>query len=837
MLHFSQWKMSSIIILVMIGILFASPNLFSKSTLNVLPKWFPKNQLSLGLDLQGGVYLQIKIDRKNLIKERLETLLHDIRRTLLDSTQGKRIGYQSLSAKDDCVRIQLINESDMEIAKKRLANLLNPVSSIGPVEVEFREPSSFILDYSLTESGIDQRLMSAVSRSIEIIRHRIDALGTIEPLIQKQGVDRISIQVPGFNDPKQLKKLIGTTAKLTFRMVNETMNVRDAFKNGPPLDSEILSTYDFHQEAYVLVRKKVEINGENLEDAKLGFHPKTNEPLVLFRFNTKAAQRFCRISSMKIGDRFAIVLDEKVISAPVLEAPICQGVGQISGNFTTESANNLAVLMRSGALPTKITFVEERIVGPTLGADSIIAGKKASLIAILLVIIFMILSYGKLGLIANLALIANMTLIIGILSALGATLTLPGIAGIVLTIGMAVDANVLIYERIREEKRGHRSLIQAIDVGFREAMRTILDSNMTTLISAFILFYFGSGPIKGFSITLAIGVMTSFFSAFTLTRLMVFFWIHWKRPKRLPYRFLKMLPDKTSIRFIFFHHLSLFLSTFFIIGSILAFFILNLNYGIDFRGGTLIEYKAKTGQADLGEIRRWMEELNLGDVQVQSFGASNEVLIRIENQKKNRNSENSKLSQVRKVMDSDYEFRRQEVVGPTVSHELAKTSAIAIIVSLFSIMIYIWFRFEWRFAVGALATTLHDVILTLGIFAFLKLEFSLSSIAAILTMVGYSLNDTVVVYDRIRENLKKYNKKPITEILDMSINDTLSRTVITSVTTLLALLALYLVGGLVLSSFILAMIFGTLIGTYSSIFIAAPLLRILGIQPSLLSRR
>ncbi|MGI9366312.1 MAG: protein translocase subunit SecD [Rhizobiaceae bacterium] len=843
MLHFTKPKMIAILLAVTLGVFMALPNLFSKEALDGLPDWMPKNQVSLGLDLQGGVHLQVKVEEEDIAEERLENLESDVRSLMRDRTQGP-LGYSGIRAADNKVTLRLLKPEDADRAKERLESLLEPViptgtllGGLGIIEVELSEPSPGILEYTLTEEGVEERLRSAVSQSIEVIRRRVDELGTTEPIIQRQGVDRIIVQVPGFDDPERLKDVIGTTAKLGFHEVSDTMSAADALANRPPVGFMVIPTSDPESgEANILIEKAQEIPGEGLVDAQPGFDQRTNEPIVTFRFDNKNAQRFCKYSSANVGKRFAIVLDDTSISAPVIRDAICGGSGQISGSFTAQSANDLAVLMRAGALPAEITFVEERTVGPGLGLDSINAGKFASMVAGVLVVIFMLLAYGTLGIIANIALAANIFIIIGLLSLIGATLTLPGIAGIVLTMGMAVDANVLIYERIREEKRAGRSLVQAIDSGFRQALGTILDANITTLIAAFILFYLGSGPIKGFAVTLAIGIVTSVFTAFTLTRLLVTLWLRYQRPRDLPRRIIKLVPEGTSLKFMIYRKISFPTSALLLVGSLAMFVMVNLNYGIDFRGGTLIEYKSKSAVADLADVRSRLSGLNLGDVQVQEFGAPDELLIRIESQGGGDNAEQSALAKVRSVMDEDHTFRRQEVVGPTVSGELAQAGTIAVIASLLAIMVYIWFRFEWQFAIGAVLATMHDVILTIGMFAVLQLEFSLSSIAAILTIVGYSLNDTVVVYDRIRENLRKYKKKPIREVLDMSINDTLARTVLTSVTTLLALLALYFLGGEVLRGFTFAMIFGVLIGTYSSIFIAAPVLILFKLRPGAMDR-
>jgi SecD/SecF fusion protein len=401
---------------------------------------------------------------------------------------------------------------------------------------------------------------------------------------------------------------------------------------------------------------------------------------------------------------------------------------------------------------------------------------------------------------------------------------LPGIAGIVLTVGMAVDSNVLIYERIREERRSGRSLIQSIDVGFSRAFGTILDANITTLIAAVILFYLGSGPVRGFAVTLAIGIVTTVFTAFTLTRWLVAEWVRRRRPKELPKGMLDRLKKDSTIRFMGIRRFTFMISAVLSVASMVLFATVNMNYGIDFKGGSMIELQSKAPQADIGDIRARLSELNLGDVQVQEFGSPREVLIRVQAQDGGDNAEQSVITLIRGELEDAYDFRRVEVVGPTVSGELARAGTIAVIAALMAILVYIWFRFEWQFALGAIVATLHDVVLTIGIFVVSGIEFNLSSIAAVLTIVGYSLNDTVVVYDRVRENLRRYKKMPLPELIDLSINQMLTRTILTSLTTMLALVALYAFGGEVIRSFTFAMIFGVAVGTYSSIFIAAPVL-------------
>ncbi len=396
---------------------------------------------------------------------------------------------------------------------------------------------------------------------------------------------------------------------------------------------------------------------------------------------------------------------------------------------------------------------------------------------------------------------------------------------------MAVDANVLIYERIREEMTGGRTVFQAIEAGFQRAMGTIVDANVTTLIAAVILFFLGSGPIQGFAVTLALGIITTMFTAYLVTLFIVGRWYEWKRPKTLKLQLFRFIPDGTTLPFMSWRKIAMGVSLALSIASIGLFAVHGLNLGIDFKGGSSIEVRSLNGDADIGDIRSRLNGLGLGDVQVQGFGTPDDVLIRVETQPGGDAAQQQVITDVRGALDpSVYEIRRTEIVGPTVSGELAFAGTIAVLAALGAILVYIWFRFEWQFAVGAIIATIHDVVLTIGLFSLIGLEFNLSSIAAILTIVGYSLNDTVVVYDRVREYLRKFRKLPVLNLLDDSINSTLSRTTLTSFTTLLALLALVFFGGEVIRSFTISMTWGVIVGTYSSIFIASPVLTLLGLK-------
>jgi len=832
MLYFSRWKTFSIWGIVLLGVLFSLPNIVPPAWLQAMPDWAPKRPMTLGLDLQGGSHILLQIDRQDLANERLTTTRDDIRTLLRDA----RIGYTGLAGSGNSVQVRIRDAAQIEAAKTALANLVQPVASsvfgTGTItELNLEEPEPGLLRYTLTDDGLDYRMGSALTQSIEVVGRRVNELGTTEPIIQRQGNDRILVQVPGLQDPQRLKEILGQTAKLTFQMVDQTMPVQEAIEGRPPAGSTVMYSTDDPPVPY-LIENRVIVSGENLVDAQATFDQRTNEPVVSFRFDSKGAQRFGAATQQNVGKLFAIILDNQVISAPQIREPILGGTGQISGNFTVQGANDLAVLLRAGALPADLTIVEERTVGPSLGADSIAAGKFASLLSGVLVLAFILLAYGKLGVIAAIGLTANAALMVAILSVLGATLTLPGIAGIILTIGMAVDSNVIIFERVREERLQGRSLVQSLDSGFARALATVIDANMTHFIAAAILFYMGTGPVRGFAVTLLIGIVTTVFTAFTLTRWLVAVWLKRSKPKDLPRGWLPEIPFDLKLPFMSLRRIAFAISTALPLAICVLFFTMEMNYGIDFRGGTSIEVQSKGATADPGAVREALGELNLGDVQVQEFGSARDLLIRIEGQNLGDNAEASVVDKVQLALADEYEFRRVESVGPTVSGELARTSVIGVVLAMIAMLVYIWVRFEWQFAVAAIVTTAHDVIMMVGLFVVSGIEFNLQSIAAILTISGYSINDKVVVFDRVRENLRKYKKMALDQLIDLSLNQTLSRTILTGVTTLLALLALYMFGGEVIRSFTFAMIFGVVVGTYSSIFVAGPLLILFNLRPA-----
>ncbi len=537
MLNFPRWKVTFILLICLTGFLTLMPNFFSRAEVAKFPSWLPSKQINLGLDLRGGAHLLFEVDVSAVVKERLDTLIDDVRKALRPHDGGTRLGYTNLKIDGHAVSFDLLDPSERDEAVKRMKDLSSiALSPLGggarDLEVEVQGDNHVIV--RLTEAAIAQRTRSAVQQSIEIVRRRIDELGTREPTIQRQGNDRILVQVPGVGDTKELIRTINTTAKMSFRMVDHTTSVEEAKQGRLPPGSEILPAANPEpgEPKFYVVRKRTLVSGESLVDAQATYQ--NGQPVVSFRFDASGAKRFGDATRANVNRLFAIILDNKVISAPRIREPILGGSGIIEGNFTAASANELAVLLRAGALPAPLTILEQRSVGPDLGADSVEAGEEAAVIGFAAVVIYILLAYGLFGVAANIALFVNVILIGGSLSVLQATLTLPGIAGVVLTIGMAVDANVLIFERIREEIRNGKSPFAAVDSGYSKAMSTILDANITTLIAAAILFEFGSGPVKGFAVTLSIGIITSVFTAVVLTRLMVAVWLRRRRPQQLP---------------------------------------------------------------------------------------------------------------------------------------------------------------------------------------------------------------------------------------------------------------------------------------------------------------
>ena len=532
MMHFSRWKVFGIVAAVLLAVILALPNVLPKSMQDQL-RPYNLRPMTLGLDLQGGINILLEIDRADLRARLTDQIVGDIRSTLRDA----KIGYNGINRFDNGVRVRISKPEDVARAQTDLKKLIQPLDSglfgAGATPALFDlslQDQQFTFTFS--ELGIDTKVASAVGQSLKIVEKRVNPDGVVEATIQQQGKDRIVVQLPGVQDSQEIKRRLDQTAKLTFQLVCESQPTA-AGQNPPPECKAFKLKESPDKSLWVQTSSRATVDGADLVDAR-GAFDQQNQPVVSFRFNTKGAERFAKLTRDNVGKPFAIVLDDLVVSYPRINEPILGGSGQISGNFTVQESNDLAIVLRSGALPAKLTIVEERTVGPSLGSDSIKSGFDASIIGLVLVMIFMVVAYGLFGFFANLALLINLVLLLAVMSFVGFTMTLPGIAGIVLTMGMAVDSNVIIFERMREEWRNGRSALSSIETGFKSAFGTIFDSNFTAFIAAIVLFGVGSGPVRGFAITHAIGILTTVFTAYTVTQLIVSVWVRWAKPKEVP---------------------------------------------------------------------------------------------------------------------------------------------------------------------------------------------------------------------------------------------------------------------------------------------------------------
>ena len=526
MLYFARWKVAAILGVIALGILLCLPNFLPRSA---LPSW-AQRQISLGLDLRGGSYLLLEVDLNRVAHDRLEAIADGARTRLRQAN----IGYTAIATDEPNrrVTVRLRDPAQADTAAAQLRDLANPVTaSTGATspDIEVAATGDGALNVTVTQAGLQARASGAVDQSVEIVRRRVDETGVAEALVARQGQDRVLVQLPGVDDPNRIKQLLGRTAKMTFHLLDENANPQATV---PPPGTMFL-TGERDGQRYA-VRRQVAVDGANLSDARASQDPQTREWVVSFTFDSVGSRRFADITRANVGRPFAIVLDDKVLTAPVIREPITGGRGQISGSFNAQSASDLAALLRAGALPAPLTVVEERTVGPELGADAIRAGLIALGTGTLFVLLYMGTAYGLFGWFANLALLVNLVLTGAALSLLGATLTLPGIAGVVLTLGTAVDANILINERIREEVQAGRAPASALEAGFSKAYGTILDSNVTILLAMAALYLFGSGPVKGFAVTVALGTVVHLFTATTLVRLMISYWFRSRRPRSLP---------------------------------------------------------------------------------------------------------------------------------------------------------------------------------------------------------------------------------------------------------------------------------------------------------------
>lgn len=683
-----------------------------------------------------------------------------------------------------------------------------------------------------TEKLDENAKSDAVVRAIEILRNRIDSLGVSEPVIQRQGEEQIIVQLPGITDRDKALQIIGKVAQLTFHLVSDSPEkVKEAIA-GQAVEGYVLK-YTKEKNEPLLITAEPVLKGEAIADARVDFDTQGfGLPKISLTFNDKGGKEFGDITTNHVNERLAIVLDNEVLSAPNINEPILSHTAEITGQFTVEEASLLALALRSGSLPAPMHTAEERTIGPLLGKDSIKAGIEASLLGGALVLGFMLIYYLTAGLVADIALILNFLLIVGSLGFLKlmlpdsqVTLTLPGIAGIILTLGMAVDANVLINERIREELANGRPLRAAINAGFTRAFSAIFDSNVTTLIAAFMLFQFGSGPIKGFAVTLSIGLIASMFTALYVTKTAFLLLVELNLIKSLPMlQFFK----QTKIDFIAKRYFCYALSLLIIGYGLFNFFKKgNGAFGIDFVGGQIQEYRfAKPIHVE--EFREALKIAGVEDAVIQESTSKAEQSDQISESVIIRTSADTseKVTEVLKTKyaDNNHELLRIEKVGPIVGKALRQRAIMAIIFALAGILVYVGFRFKhFDFAAAGVIALLHDVIVTLVGLVLLGRQIDLLVVTALLTIAGYSINDTIVIYDRVRENMGRGQKMGLAQLINLSVNQMLGRTFLTSFITFLVVMALYLKGGEVLNTFALALIIGFISGVYSTIYIASPL--------------
>jgi SecD/SecF fusion protein len=795
------WVVMTYAVLLLLAVATALPNFLSKDIRDKLPPWATSQTVSLGLDLQGGAHLLLAVDHADLATARLQ----ELRQILVSEMRPLNLNPATIRADGTSLSAPA---NEVLLAALQAAASATTQPGIPP---DFTvDLSGDVTRLSLTASGLDRAASDAADTSLEVIRHRVDQVGVSEPVISRVGDDRILVQMPGVENPAQLRALLGSTAKMSFQMVAP----------GPGPGVTLLPLQDGTGE--IPVEDRVALSGDRLDAAASGFEPDTGRPMVTFDFDRQGGAAFAEITAANIGQRFAVVLDGEVLTAPVIQQAIPGGQGQITGDFTLEEAQTLAVLLTSGALPASLDVIEERSVGAALGADSIRAGLVTGAIGLALVVAIMVGLYGGWGLLASAILGLNVMLTLTALGLLGATLTLPGIAGIILCLGIAVDSNILIFSRIREETAKGAIAIKALTLGYGRAWATILDANITTLLAMVLLFMFGAGAIRGFAVTMSLGIVISMFTAVALMRFMMETLVRRRKLKRLDIAPLfGGVPAPGRLSFMRRGRLALAISAVLSLGSLGLLVMPGPNLGIDFTGGVQMVLRSDA-PVPLSELRAAIAQQVPGDASLQAFGDPNEALIRVQGE-----AGQATVAAVERAATDvipDAVFNQIDLVGPTISGELATTGLLALGLAVLAMLAYIWVRFEWHFAAGAIAVLFLDVTKTFGVIALMGWEVNLTTIVALLTLIGYSVNDKVVVYDRIREHLSGGSDEPLADVIDRSLNQVLARCIFTSGTTLAAIVPMAIWGGPAVSGFAWPMIAGVTIATASSLFVAGPVL-------------
>ncbi|MEW6594897.1 MAG: protein translocase subunit SecD [Thermodesulfobacteriota bacterium] len=845
-----KWKLALLVSMILIAGVMVLPSFYANT-----PSWWKKylapEGLRLGLDLQGGMHLVLKVelDRAeenslNLAAQELKEALAEKQITLVQTRSGDpRAAIFTLPNTGALEQVREVVKNDFP----NLAADIQAESGVFP-RVTLR----------LTDEQVQFIRKHAVDQSLEIIRNRIDQFGVAEPVIIRQGADEIVVQLPGVKDPQRALSLIGQTAQLEFKLVEDGAAVdlntlisqavaagqwqpgqsrrqlNFALQSRLPAGSEIYFMQDIDKQTGkevrvpILLKSQTLMTGEMIKDAQVRVGGNFNEPYVSLDFTSRGGKVFGQITERSVGKRFAIVLDEVVRSAPVIREKILGGSAQISGGFTYNEAADLAIVLRVGALPAPVDIIQNLTVGASLGQDSISKGLMSGLLGTALVFGFMLIFYRLSGVIANAALVLNILFLFAGLAALQATLTLPGIAGIILSIGMAVDSNILIFERMRDEFALGKSVKSGVDGGYAKALWSIVDSQVTTLITALALFLFGTGPIKGFAVTLSLGIIFNLFTTLFGTRLIYDILFGGRKLKEL--RFLPF-PAKPNINFMGTRKVAFVFSAVVSLIGLIAFVQFGrgaANMGIDFAGGTMLQYKAEHSFT-LPEVRRALAASGLAEVDLQQVEGENRLIVKIKSAAEKVSGITGQVSGAlqEQLAAKGFALESQSEIGSSVSDALREKALEAIIISMIGVILYLALRFDLKFGLAAAISTFHDVLAVLAICWLLDIEMNLLIVTSLLTLAGYSLNDTVVIFDRVREQMKKMPDTDLLTVINVSTNEVLFRSLMTAGTTMLVLMALLLFGGTVIHDFAFTLLFGIAFGTYSSVFVASPVLHLL----------
>ncbi len=849
-----RWRLIVIVMVTVLSLFYIYPTAryFSFITFNERPteaeqaeKWEEKAEvlreksLRLGLDLQGGVDVLLEVDAQKTLADQLRELAMGLRDRFLRNDIEASL---NIVPEQNALRIELAETKNYRIVENILDDPGYAGVFVDTDRASLREEGVIMLE--LQEEAVAKYIQDSIQGALMVVRNRVDELGLTQPSVAPQGKRRIRVQLPGERDPERVLNNILKPAQLEFRLlheqndtlVNELFDDEGNLKEGKSLPPGYIVLYgdvvryDSQQRRKVkeehvpfILKNEIEITGRYLRNAWVQFNQSslTNPINISLLFDPIGAKTFKEVTSENVGKRLAIILDNRVYSAPVIKTEIPNGSAIIEGDFDQAEANDLALVLKAGALPATLKPIEKRAVGATLGTESIRDSVRALLIGGLVVVCFMVIYYGTAGLIADFAVFLNILLILAVLSLARATLTLSGIGGILLTIGMAVDGNILIYERIREEITGGKPAREAVSQGFRRAFSVIFDSNLTTLITALVLLQFAAGSVKGFALTMSIGLIANLYTSLTVTKSLTDLWVNMRG--KINVGRLKLFRNPRT-NFLSGRKFAYIFSLILLVIGIGGFIEKGgLVYDVDFSGGVLSDVKFDKNVTET-EIRTAIGNAGLLG-RVQRVLGKEEFLIRVKLVEDVQTTQNLIESSLSNFFGAEsFSVMSTQSVGKEIGQEFIKIAITAVIIAAGSILVYIGLRFRFTFGSAAILALIHDLLLTLGFINLMGVSISLDVISALLIVIGYSVNDTIVIFDRIRENLRSVYGKKFLDIANMSINQSLNRTLLTTLTSLFTITAMYLLGGKGLQPFALTLIFGIAVGTYSSSFIATPFL-------------